>query len=688
MNKLSCLLVVLLLLVFAAPVFAQENTDGSVTSDETNNVVVVSNETGSASSSASNETKVVETSGSTATADSKNVVVVNDASGSSAGSTSTAVDTTKNTVAPAETSTANTAASNVTKTTATTTSTTSTSTTTSTATVNSNLDAKCAEQCKYKDPKDVDYCKKDCITSYEKQDVTNVVQVTSGSSTSAGGSTNAVVEDPTYVCVKEKCMQFASEKPEEYATCKAACYGEKYGEQNCKEMCEEVKDEKTGEMSKVCKKYCNIESANSGGIAPTATTASTTTTMVDKLGECVSSCPTDEKNYAPCKEECMKKHQYEQACKKVCKKNEEGKKECGEICPGAVVKVDDKPYVAVSVASNPDDKLWQCISSNCLKESEDSKGYASCKEKCYTLVMGETKCKEVCDESKDENGKVIEKVCKKYCDVQAVATATAPESAVSLVEIPVEKDPVLKCVMDSCSGVVDTSSEKYAQCKKECYNKNAPAPVKEAVKVCATGDAKADAECMKTIRIRGIKKECEKLEGENRNRCEEKVRNLVLGEDASDYTNWLAQSNETSAQVNAENEKRSQINAEYNTKMGEDANKMKEEANAAALEKMKVTIEKMGERSALLEKASEKAKAKGHDVAELEYLKMKYDAQVSSAKALYAAGNYGECIEALHGAEGLAIVFKSTLKEIVAAHKAGLTYSGSGITPMAKNIGG
>ncbi|VVB66785.1 Uncharacterised protein [Candidatus Gugararchaeum adminiculabundum] len=556
-------------------------------------------------------------------------------------------------------------------------------------------------QCKEKCAKEKDA--NDCISK-------NCVQWSKTAVIVSDPVATAVSEDPIYSCVKKSCP--ADTSSVDYATCKEKCYSSIYGKTNCKQFCE-------GETSaeQKCTYYCAVESTTTSATAiASATTSvetpitvstdsggsSVSTQIVDKLGECISYCKKggDEKSYAICKQKCIDVHQYDQACKKACQKLDDGTEKCSEICPGEIVSVDNQPQVTISVATTSGDKLWDCVSSYCPKAADDASGYGVCKEKCYNLVFGDQNCKEDCSAA-DENGT---KVCKKYCDVASgEVSTTATASVPTTIDVPTEMDPVIKCVLDRCkqanenlsstSDSATASMDDYAKCKEECYKEFSTAPVAAVINDVCSGDnsnltSGSQMECMKMVKVKELKSQCENLTGTPRADCEHKVNAIIASEDVGDYKNWLsgyansASTSETDAAKKVETDK---AKANFDAKVAEQ-NQVSAEDSKQAMAKLEAFAKKAIQRQEKFKTAIGRAKAKGHDTTELEYLSDKYSSQLNSAKELYLAGQTTAALEALRQSDQTAAAFKETLKQIVAENNVGLKHKASDVSPLASTM--
>ncbi|MDO8554302.1 MAG: hypothetical protein Q7S22_05820 [Candidatus Micrarchaeota archaeon] len=164
-----------------------------------------------------------------------------------------------------------------------------------------------------------------------------------------------------------------------------------------------------------------------------------------------------------------------------------------------------------------------------------------------------------------------------------------------------------------------------------------------------------------------LNEECRSMMAENRSFCERRINAMFMNETHAKFLQYVRnRTNETSDKLN--DSERGTIKEKHDEKMKE-VEGINSSAKYKLRERLTNAIEEREKVAVRMDAFITKAKEKGHETTDLEFLLKEYNDALSNAKTYQENGQYRDAVGAVQEANKIFSEFKRTVEQIVKEHK-------------------
>ncbi len=165
-----------------------------------------------------------------------------------------------------------------------------------------------------------------------------------------------------------------------------------------------------------------------------------------------------------------------------------------------------------------------------------------------------------------------------------------------------------------------------------------------------------------------LNEQCRGMTAENRSSCERRINAIFKNETHAKFLQFVKNRvNKTSDELNES--EREFIKEKHKEKMKEVREKLNSSVKEKLLDRLTNAIEQRENVAVRMDAFISKAKEKGHDTTDLEFLLQEYEDTLLSAKAYQENGQYKDAVGAVQEANKIFSEFKRTAAQLVKEHK-------------------
>ena len=180
---------------------------------------------------------------------------------------------------------------------------------------------------------------------------------------------------------------------------------------------------------------------------------------------------------------------------------------------------------------------------------------------------------------------------------------------------------------------------------------------------------KTAAAALEKVRERHkLSEECREMTGENRSSCEKRVNAIFRNETAERFKEFVK--SRKSGNFSEENETETgMIKENHKEKFEEFKAKLNSTAKQKLIDRFEKAIEEREKREGKMQLFIDRAKEKGHDTVELEFVLGEYKTALLNAQTYMDDGKYKDALSSLQESNKLFTEFKRTVEKIVKEQK-------------------